>query len=72
MFIPETVIIPFALQYIKSQDTVHKIIILTFVLYGCETRSLEMKSLTVREEHKEQITKNIIPRKMFEPNITEV
>jgi hypothetical protein len=41
---------------------IYKTIILTVVLYGCETRSL-----TLREEHKLRVFENRVLRRIFRP-----
>jgi hypothetical protein len=40
--------------------TLHRIILLPFVLYGCETWSL-----TLREKHRLRVSENMVLRKMF-------
>jgi hypothetical protein len=46
---------------------IYKTIILTFVLYGCETWSL-----TLREEHRLRVFENRVLRRIFGPNRDEV
>jgi hypothetical protein len=46
---------------------IYKTIILTVVLYGCET-----KSVTLREEHRLRVFENRVPRRIFGPKRDEV
>jgi hypothetical protein len=46
---------------------IHKNIILSVVLYGCETWSL-----TLREENRLRVFENRVPRKIFGPKRDEV
>jgi hypothetical protein len=41
---------------------IHKIVILSVVLYGCETRSL-----TLREEYRLRVFENRVVRRIFGP-----
>jgi hypothetical protein len=46
---------------------IHKTIILSFLLYGCETWSL-----TLREEHRLRVFENRVLRRIFGPKRDEV
>ena len=55
-----------AIQKFKDQD-IYRTIILSIVLYGCETWSL-----TLREERKLRVFENMVLRRLFEPRRDEV
>jgi hypothetical protein len=51
----------------NAKVKIYKTILLTVVLYGCETWSL-----TLREEHRLRMFENRVPREMFGLNKDEV
>jgi hypothetical protein len=52
-------------KYIKIN--IYRLLILSVVLYGCETWSL-----TLREEHRLRVFENRVLRRIFEPKRDEV
>jgi len=62
----ESFVFQVAIQKFKNQD-IYRIIILSFVLYGCETWSL-----TLQEEGKLRVFENKVLRRIFGPRRDEV
>jgi hypothetical protein len=64
-FGPEPFVFSVAIEKLKIR--IFKIIILSVVLYGCET-----SSLTLREEHRLRVFENRVLRRIFGPKRDEV
>ena len=64
-FIAESFVFQFAIQSLKIK--IYRTLILPFVLYGCETRSL-----TLREERRLRVFENRVLRRIFGPKRDEV
>jgi hypothetical protein len=63
-FSPKSFVFPSGIKKLKIK--IHKIVILSVVLYGCETWSV-----TLREEHGLRVSENRVLRKIFGPKRKE-
>ena len=66
LFGTESFVFQFAIQKVKDQD-IYRTIILSVILYGCETWSL-----TLREERRLRAFENRVLRRVFRPKRDEV